>query len=103
MQYMTYGFFIYAIVNFVIFIFLAPSGKSTSGAPPAVVWHGFSGHWMLFYSAGLAIITTAYRRGIANLSPQCANGHSISLGDKFCPVCGVPIDVTAVSSPPASR
>jgi hypothetical protein len=91
MQYMTYGFFIYAIVNFAIFIFLAPSGKQIGGSPPAVVWHGFSGHWMAFYSAGLATITTAYRRGLANLTPKCPNGHSISYGDKFCPVCGVPI------------
>ena len=92
MRYMTYGFFIYALVNFAIFIVLAPSGKTFGGSPPAIVWHGFSGHWMAFYSAGLAIVTTAYRRGLANLSPKCSNGHSIVYGDKFCAVCGVPID-----------
>jgi len=27
--------------------------------PPAVVWRGFSGHWMAFYSAALAILYSA--------------------------------------------
>jgi hypothetical protein len=91
MRYMTYFFWVYAIVNFVIFLVLAPTGKTIDGKPPAVAWHGFSGHWMLFYSAGLAAVTTAYRRGLANLAPRCPNGHSIVYGDKFCPTCGVPI------------
>lgn len=92
MKYMTYGFGIYAVVNFLIFVAIAPSGKTAGGAPSAVVWHGFSGHWMLFYSAGLAMITTAYRRGISNLSPKCPNGHPIGYGDKFCAVCGASIN-----------
>ena len=90
MKYMTYGFFIYAIVNFVIFIVIAPTGRQSGGVPPSSVWHGFSGHWMAFYSAGLAVVTTAYRRGISNLERRCANGHVIALGDKFCSTCGVP-------------
>lgn len=89
---MTTGFFIYAIVNFTLFaIFSAPAGKQISGDPPSAVWRGFSGHWMVFYSAGLAILTSAYRKGISNLEPKCPNGHSIGIGDKFCPTCGTPI------------
>jgi hypothetical protein len=93
MKYMTYGFFIYAIVNFVIFAaFLAPAGKQAANAAvPVAVWHGFSGHWMAFYSAGLAILTTAYRRGLSNLQRRCPNGHGIGWNDRFCPTCGVPI------------
>lgn len=91
MQYMTLGFMIYALVNFAIFLVLAPTGKASSGEPPAVVWRGFSGHWMVFYSAGLMVLTTAYRRGLSNLAPKCPNGHPVSLGDKFCSVCGVPL------------
>jgi hypothetical protein len=88
---MTRGFFIYAVVNFAIFIILAaayPPPKQFNGAPPAVVLHGFSGHWMAFYSAGLAILTTAYRRGLSNLQRRCPFGHTVAWGDQFCPTCG---------------
>jgi hypothetical protein len=92
LKYMTYGFFIYAIVNFVIFAVIAPTGKPHGDAPPDIVWKGFSGHWMLFYCAGLATLTTAYRRGLGNLQPKCPNGHAIAYGDKFCSVCGIQTD-----------
>jgi hypothetical protein len=97
MRYMTYAFFVYAIVNFVVFmfivIFIAPPGPMQPGAgPPAPVWRGFSGHWMAFYSAGLAVVATAYRRGLSNLARKCPNGHVVGLGDRFCATCGVPID-----------
>ena len=91
MKYMTYGFLIYAVVNFAIFIILTslhPPPKQISGAPPAVVLHGFSGHWMAFYSAGLAILTTAYRRGLSNLQRRCPFGHTVGWSDRFCPTCG---------------
>jgi len=61
MRYMVYGFFGYAMLNFAIFFFQAPQGgRGGSGAnPPAVAWRGFSGHWMAFYSAALAILYSA--------------------------------------------
>jgi hypothetical protein len=94
MRNMTYGFFIYAIVNFAIFIVLSmmhPQPKG-GGAPTAEVLHGFSGHWMAFYSAGLAILTTAYRRGLSNLQRRCPLGHEIGWNDRFCPTCGAAVD-----------
>jgi hypothetical protein len=94
MRYMTRGFFIYAIVNFAIFFFLTvghPSARQASGSPSAVELHGFSGHWMAFYSAGLAILTTAYRRGLSNLQRHCPFGHDVGWSDKFCPTCGASI------------
>ena len=57
MRYMVYGFGAYAVVNFLIFLTQAPSGGS--GDPPAVVWRGFSGHWMAFYSAAMATLYAA--------------------------------------------
>ncbi len=90
MRYMTYGFFAYAVLNFVIFTLLVsphPPPKQ-AGAPPADVLHGFSGHWMAFYAAGLAIVTTAYRRGLSNLQRRCPFGHEVGWTDRFCPVCG---------------
>ncbi|WP_197086770.1 hypothetical protein [Bradyrhizobium sp. LTSPM299] len=91
MKYMTYGFFIYAAVNFAIFFVLVslhPPPKQVGGAPPSVVLHGFSGHWMAFYSAGLAILVTAYRRGLSNLQRRCPFGHNVGWSDRFCPACG---------------
>lgn len=57
-RYMVYGFGTYAIVNFLIFIAHAPPNGS-NGDPPAVVWRGFSGHWMAFYAAAFAIFYSA--------------------------------------------
>ena len=95
MRYMTYGFFGYAALNFAIFIVMAPTGKHPGGgSPPSIVWHGFSGHWMAFYSAGLAVLTAAYRRGLGNLQTRCPNGHPVGVDDRFCPLCG-----TAIAAP----
>lgn len=92
MKYMVYGFFIYAVLNFVLFVASVPTGKFVGSNVPSAAWRGFSGHWMVFYSAGLAILTSAHRKGISNLEPRCSNGHSIGFGDKFCPTCGTPIN-----------
>src|SRR5262249_47960126 len=94
MRYMTYGFFIYAVINFAIFVVLSmvhPLPKQSGAELPPQVLHGFSGHWMAFYSAGLAIVTTAYRRGLSNLQRQCPFGHSVAWSDRFCPTCGASI------------
>jgi hypothetical protein len=58
MRYVVYGFFAYAIANFALFMIQAPPHGGT-GNPPAVVWRGFSGHWMAFYSASMAILYSA--------------------------------------------
>ena len=58
MLYMVYGFLGYAMLNFAAFMLQAPQGGSGAN-PPAVVWRGFSGHWMAFYSAALAILYSA--------------------------------------------
>ena len=39
-------------------MFQVPKGDSGAN-PPAIVWRGFSGHWMAFYSAALAILYSA--------------------------------------------
>ena len=60
MRYMVYAFLGYAIANFLLFMVKAPNGDG-GGNPPAEVWRGFSGHWMAFYSAALAILYSAMR------------------------------------------
>ncbi len=58
MRYMVYGFFGYAFLNFLIFLPHASKGGAGNGTP-VMVWRGFSGHWMAFYSAALAILYSA--------------------------------------------
>ena len=57
-RYMVYRFGGYTMLNFPVFVFQAPQG-SRGANPPGVVWRGFSGHWMFFYSAALASLYTA--------------------------------------------
>jgi hypothetical protein len=88
MRYMVYGFLGYAMVNFSFFFLLAPSGKGGGANPPAIVWRGFSGHWMAFYSAALAILCSAARAN-ANVR-RCLNGHVVPPNAGFCARCGQP-------------
>ncbi|HEV2463904.1 MAG TPA: DUF3592 domain-containing protein [Acidobacteriaceae bacterium] len=57
-RYTVYGFGIYALVNFAIFMVHAPP-DGTSGPLTPEMWRGFSGHWMVFYSAAFAIFYSA--------------------------------------------
>jgi uncharacterized protein DUF3592 len=88
MRYMVYGFSAYAMVNFTLFFFQAQTGTGGGGNnPPAIVWRGFSGHWMAFYSAALAILHSA-----ANANThRCSNGHAIPRNANFCTRCGQPV------------
>ncbi len=88
MQYMTYGFLYYALFNFAIFIFSAPSDPSSAGGTPPSVVRGFSGHWMAFYSAALAILYSAIQIKKRGLVRRCPNGHEVSLEATFCEECG---------------
>lgn len=87
MRYMVYGFFGYAIVNFLLFMFNAPP-KGTVGTPPAVVWRGFSGHWMAFYAASFAILYSAVSPDASG--SRCINGHPLPPGATLCAQCGQP-------------
>lgn len=91
MKYMTYGFFAYAIVNFVMIFAATGEGPRTVTSQnaelvPLAAFRGFSGHWMAFYSAGLAVATSFYLRGTS--PPKCSNGHVVGLNDRFCSTCG---------------
>ena len=80
MRYMVYGFFGYAFLNFALFMAKAPSGHAEG--IPAIVWRGFSGHWMLFYSAALA---TLYSAATASADVRrCLNGHAVPATANFC-------------------
>jgi hypothetical protein len=84
MRYMVYGFLGYAFVNFLLFMMNAPT-RSNGPNPPAVVWRGFSGHWMAFYSGALAILYSAALR--VHSGWRCPNGHFVSKSAKYCERC----------------
>lgn len=88
MRYMVYGFLGYAVVNFALFMLNAPSGNG-GASPPASEWRGFSGHWMAFYSAALAILYSAAREQVSGL--RCLNGHPVPPNANFCTRCGQPV------------
>jgi hypothetical protein len=58
MKYMVYGFFVYALVNFLFFVLSIELHKPPTMAsmPPLSIVRGFSAHWMAFYSAAFAIL-----------------------------------------------
>jgi hypothetical protein len=88
MRYMVYGFSGYAIINFALFIFRTPTGHF-GAEPPAIFWRVFSGHWMAFYSAALAILYSAAT--ISEPGRRCVNGHLVPTSANFCERCGQPV------------
>jgi hypothetical protein len=112
MRYVVRGFFVYAVVNFILcaalLAFVYPKGGTHGSAPPGLMWRLASGHWMAFYGGGLVVLRAAWRRGLSNLQRRCANGHVVAWGDRFCPTCGTVLDATpaaasdAVNARPAS-
>jgi hypothetical protein len=87
MRYMVYGFFGYAMVNFALFMLITQSGGHSGNDSPAQ-WRGFSGHWMAFYSAALAIL---YAAATSSSRWRCTSGHRVPENSKFCQRCGQPV------------
>jgi hypothetical protein len=94
MRWTTYGFFAYAILNFGLFAASAPpGGKLGQGADtPPVVFRGFSGHWMAFYSMAAGILYSAMVISRNDPARQCPSGHPVSPSAEFCETCGAKID-----------
>ncbi|HEY4360725.1 MAG TPA: hypothetical protein VGN17_07135 [Bryobacteraceae bacterium] len=89
-RYVVGGFFAYALVNFILALTNAPpKGSGPGGMPPSVV-RGFSGHWMAFYSAAMAVLYSAAH--VPELRPRtCSNGHAVGPQAQFCENCGQPV------------
>jgi len=64
MRTIVYCFFGYAVLNFILFVAFHVRVGEMNGEgneTPAAVFRGFSGHWMAFYSAAMAILFSAAR------------------------------------------
>ncbi|MDY3555563.1 zinc ribbon domain-containing protein [Gemmata sp. JC717] len=92
MRCLTYGFFGYAVVNFLLFMAAAPPKGAGGGAnAPPEVFRGFSGHWMAFYSAAAAILYSALAVSRSDPARRCPNGHPVPPSASFCEACGASI------------
>lgn len=73
-------FFLYAIINFILFI---KSGKvENDGSTPASVFKGFSGHWMAFYSIEVAVFYSYLKKRSVAVKSSF-NGPSMSTEECF--------------------
>jgi len=91
MKYLTYFFFGYAILNFILFLILDVSGGSSRGVSrgtPPNVFRGFSGHWMAFYCVAMATLYSAIHSEEHDAARSCPMGHPVSPSSKFCEECG---------------
>ena len=88
MQWMVYFFLGYAMLNFVVFMFLLGDGQTGGEGTPNSMFRGFSGHWMAFYSAALAILYSALHAEERDKGRRCVNGHPVSPLAKYCEECG---------------
>jgi hypothetical protein len=96
MFYTVYTFFAYAFLNFAFFMITSSFSHQNGGNPPFPVWRGFSGHWMLFYSASFALLYSAARSGKA--TGYCSHGHRFNSGYSKCPLCGSPTQYLSAES-----
>ena len=86
-RYMMYVLFAYEFVNFMISMGQAPNGGRH--ATTSADWRGFSGLWMVFYSAAFAILYSAAKT--LDSSPRCVNAHLASSSAVYCTRCGQPV------------
>ncbi len=83
------AFGIYAAVNFILFVFVAPSGGRVVGEPtPPAVIRGFSGHWMFFYAVFFATFCSAHIVSLRDPARRCSNGHPVRPSAIYCERCG---------------
>ncbi|HYT95286.1 MAG TPA: hypothetical protein VEL76_41595 [Gemmataceae bacterium] len=81
MRWLTYGFFGYGGVSFLLFRAVTPPES----------FGGFSGHWIAFYSAAAAILYSAIAISRSDPARRCPNGHPVSTSASYCEACGADI------------
>src|SRR5262249_25867443 len=87
LTYAAGAFFVYALINFALFMLTSVHGKPTESQE----LRGFSGHWMAFYAVGIAMLYSSTRAEEFDRSRRCYNGHVVSPLARFCEECGAPV------------
>lgn len=90
-KYAVYGFFGYAFVNFFLAFIVGTPTQSGPGPMPPDVVRGFSGHWMVFYSAAAAVLYSADHVKDSDQPRRCVLGHPVDALARFCSQCGQPV------------
>jgi hypothetical protein len=86
------GFGAYAVINFVIFVWIMGQGNvAVGGDTPDEVFRGFSGHWMFFYAVAAAVLYSRLVTSRSDPARRCPNGHPVSPSAAFCEACGARI------------
>lgn len=80
--------FIYALINFVIFAATNVSSKGKRNDTDPSVVRGFSGHWLVFYSAAFAVMYSIRNRPSLLQERRCPTGHVVSATAQYCGACG---------------
>jgi len=88
MRTVVYVFAGYAFLNFAVFLISTVGQPKPTGAAPPSVIRGFSGHWMLFYSAAFATLYSAIHDGDVLRDRHCPRGHVVFTQRHYCPDCG---------------
>ena len=94
-----YVVFGYGILNFIYFMATTMNHPQSHGDAPPEVIRGFSGHWMIFYSAAFDTLYSAYVIGYSGMQRKCPNGHIVPITAKFCEECGAPLEPSLLERP----
>jgi hypothetical protein len=88
---------IYAVANFLYFMLMSGSSKSTEAFDPSVI-RGFSGHWLIFYGAAFSTFYSLHRRPDLLNGRECPMGHAMSHDAEYCSTCGAHAPVRGTSA-----
>lgn len=80
----------YVIINFFWFM-VATADQPKQPQSPATSLsdvRGFSGHWMMFYAAALAVLYSRIHAPHLYRERKCPQGHTASPAAHFCSECG---------------
>lgn len=81
----------YAIVNFALAIMGITKLPQTDESDSSFPIQFASGHLMIFYGVAFAVSYSALHAPYLLKDRKCAEGHTVSPTDNFCPVCGRPL------------
>lgn len=84
MQYVLYGVFAYALLNFALFLATTDEASRSSAA----MTRGVSGYLLVFYYAAFATLYSYLQVQKRDPVRRCGNGHVVPLAAKFCAECG---------------
>jgi hypothetical protein len=78
----------YGFLSFFWFLAGTAGHPKGVGPSPQSEVRGFSGHWMIFYSAAFATLYSVRRRPELLIERRCSSQHVVSATAEYCETCG---------------